>query len=469
MVDDDLFYTPATRLADLIRKRALSPVELTAAVLRRIEALQPTLNAFCVVLADAAMAAARDAERAVVAGDALGPLHGVPFTVKDLMATRGVRTAYGSRTMADNIPAEGAPFIDRLQAAGGILIGKTTTPEFGWKGLSDSPLTGDTRNPWNTGMTAGGSSSGAAAAAAAGIGPLHQGSDGAGSIRIPSAFCGVFGLKPTFGRVAMYPPRNNDNTSHVGPMTRTVSDAALMLQVMAGPSALDRTCLPATADDYPAVLAAGAAGLRIGYDRDMGGLPVDDAVARLVETAARRFESIGCTVEETTLDVTDTGDVIRGMWSAHAAGASGDKLAEWADRMDPGYVACIRAGHEVSFPAYHALRERKNQFYARARAVFERFDLLLTPALSVAAFPLGRLNPAHYPQHDWDWLGWASFLYPFNFTGHPAASVPAGFTDEGLPVGCQLVGRRFEEATVLRAAAAFEAAQPWAHARPTLT
>src|SRR5256885_540836 len=235
----------ATELAGLIRAKTVSPVELTRAVLARSERLTPTLNAVCTLTAEQALEAAREAEDAVMRGRALGPLHGIPFTIKDLAFTKGVRTMSGSCIFAERVPEVDAPFVRRLREAGGVMLGKTTTPEFGWKAIGDSPLTGISRNPWNPGMTTGGSSAGAGAAAAAGLGPLHQGSDGAGSIRIPSGFCGIYGLKPSYGRVPMWPISNNDYTSHVGPMTRTVADAALMLAVMAGPGAGGRPAPPA--------------------------------------------------------------------------------------------------------------------------------------------------------------------------------------------------------------------------------
>jgi len=227
----DLCYTPATKLIPLIRSKKLSPVELTRAVLERIEKLNPKLNAFCLVTAEAAMKAAREAEQAVMKRKKLGPIHGIPFSIKDLAFTKGVRTMGGSHIFASRVPDHDAPFVRRLKEAGGILIGKTTTPEFGWKALSGCPLTGDTHNPWNLAMNTGGSSSGAGAAAAAGLGPLHHGSDGAGSIRVPSSFCGIFGHKPSYGRVPQWPVSNNDYTTHNGPMTRTVGDAALMLSI----------------------------------------------------------------------------------------------------------------------------------------------------------------------------------------------------------------------------------------------
>ena len=466
MSAEGLAYTPATELATLIRTKALSPVELTRAVLERLERLNPTLNAFCTVTADTALAAARAAEQAVVKGGPLGPLHGLPFSIKDLALTKGVATKFGSHIFAHRIGETDAPYVRRLHEAGGIMLGKTTSPEFGWKALGDSPLTGITRNPWNTNMTTGGSSAGAGAAAAAGIGPLHQGSDGAGSIRIPSGFCGIVGVKATYGRVPLWPVSNNDYATHAGPMTRTVADAALMLGVMAGPDDADATCLEAPPADYVGQLDRGVKGLRIGFSPDLGGLRVDPEVAGLVAAAARAFEGLGATVEEVKPGFADTTDMIRLIWGAHYIGNYSQFLDEWRSRMDPGLVACMDEAKRWSAAEYVAMRGRKIAFWDSVRPLFERYDLLLTPTTSVAAFEVGRLNPAGWPQHAWDWFPWASFSYPFNFTGQPAATVPAGFTPAGLPVGLQIVGRRFADLTVLQAARAFETARPWADKKP---
>jgi aspartyl-tRNA(Asn)/glutamyl-tRNA(Gln) amidotransferase subunit A len=468
MTSSDLAFTPATELAALIRARKLSPVELTRVVLDRIERLNPIVNAFCTITPDVALAAAREAEQAVMRGELRGPLHGVPFSIKDLHYTKGIRTMSGSFVFEHRVPDVDPPVVRRLKEAGGVLLGKTSTPEFGWKGLGDCPVTGITRNPWNTGMTTGGSSAGAGAAAAAGLGPIHQGSDGAGSIRIPSGFCGIFGLKPSYGRVPMWPISNNDYASHMGPMTRTVADAALMLSIMAGPDDWDRTSLEAPPEDYVAKLDAGITGLRVAFSPDLGGITVDAEVAALVRDAVRAFDELGCVVEEVKPSFADSHDLIRCLWSAHEAGNYAQYLREWRDRMDPGLVACIEDGLQYSMVEYVEARGQKLAYWDTVRPLFEKFDLLLTPTLSVAAFPVGRLNPEHWPQHAWDWIGWASFSYPFNFTGQPAASVPAGFTPAGLPVGLQIVGRRFADLTVLQAAAAFEAARPWARRHPSL-
>ena len=462
----ELGFTPATELARLIRTKALSPVEATRAVLERIERVNPVVNAFCTLTADAALAAAREAERAVTSGAPLGPLHGVPYSIKDLNFTKGVPTMGGSFIFQHRVPDADAAFIPRLQKAGGIFLGKTTSPEFGWKALGDSPLTGITRNPWNTATTTGGSSAGAAAAVAAGLGPLHQGSDGAGSIRIPSSFCGIYGLKPSYGRIPMWPVSNNDYTSHNGPMTRTVGDAALMLSVMAGPDDRDRTSLEGALADYVGQLRRDLNGLRVAWSPDLGGLRVDPEVATVVRAAVRAFEELGCVVEEVKPGFADTHEMIRVMWSAHMAGNYAPHLPQWRAQMDPGLVACIEDGLRVSLVEYLQMRDRKMTFWDSVRPLFERYALLLTPSVSVTALEVGRLNPPDFPQHAWDWFPWASFSYPFNFTGQPAATVPAGFTAAGMPVGLQIVGRRFDDLTVLQASAAFETARPWARHRP---
>ena len=462
----DLAYTPATELVALIRAKKLSPVELTRAVLERIERLNPRLNAFVTVTAEAALAAARTAEQAVMKGGPLGAIHGLPFSVKDLALTQGVPTKFGSHIFADRVGEVDAPYVRRLHEAGGVMVGKTTSPEFGWKALGDSPLTGITRNPWNTNTTTGGSSAGAGAAAAAALGPLHQGSDGAGSIRIPSGFCGIVGIKASYGRVPLWPVSNNDYATHAGPMTRTVADAALMLSVMAGPDDVDGTCLEAPPADYVGHLDRGVKGLRIAFSPDLGSLRVDAEVATPVAAAARAFEALGATVEEVKPGFADTTDMIRLIWGAHYIGNYGQYLDQWRDRMDPGLVACMDEAKRWSAADYVAMRGRKINFWDSVRPLFERYDLLLTPTTSVAAFEVGRLNPAGWPQHAWDWFPWASFSYPFNFTGQPAATVPAGFTPGGLPVGLQIVGRRFADLTVLQAARAFETARPWAGRKP---
>ena len=468
MTNDDLCFTPAKELVRRIRARELSPVDILGAVLDRIERLEGKVNAFAHLDPEYAWARAKEAEQALVDGDELGVLHGVPVTVKDLFHVRGMPMEQGSRIQAGTVSDQSSPVTARLEAAGAVILGKTTTSEFGWSGVSRSPLTGITHNPWKYGFNAGASSAGAGAAAAAGFGPLHQGSDGAGSIRMPSHFSGVFGFKPTWGLIPHLPVRNNDQVSHVGPIARTVADAALFLAATAGPHPVDHTCLVADAPDFADGIAHDAADLRIAFSADLGHARVDRDVAALVSRAASVFETFGCRVEEVTPDWgADGPELARFFWAVHEAPLA-RHLDEWESRMDSGLVACIRAGSGHSAEAYLAERARKLAYVERIHRFMTNWDLLLTPAVSVAAFPAERLAPAHWPDHPWDWLSWSEFCHPFNMSGLPAASVPCGFTPDGLPAGLQIVGRRAADQTVLRAAASFERARPWAQHRPPL-
>ena len=443
-------------------------MELVRALLERIDSSNERVNAFAYLTEDLALDMARQAERDVMAGDALGPLHGVPVTIKDLHDLDGHPIEQGSLSQVGRTSAADSPVAGRLKAAGAVILGKTTTSEFGWCGVSRSPLTGITHNPWKHGFNAGASSAGAGAAAAAGFGPLHQGSDGAGSIRMPSHFCGVFGLKPTWGLVPHVPVRNNDQVSHTGPIARTVADAALFLNATAGPHPFDHTSILAPTKDYLADIEIDVTALKIAFSPDLGHARVDPEVVDLVETAVRAFESFGCRVEIVTPSWGPAGPELgRFFWAVHESPLA-VHLDEWEAQMDPGLVACIRAGCGHPAETYLAMRARKLAYVEQMHRFMADWDLLLTPSVSVAAFPADRLQPEHWPQHPWDWLSWAEFCYPFNLAGLPAASVPCGITSDGLPVGLQIVGRRAADSLVLRAAATFERAQPWAERRPTL-
>jgi aspartyl-tRNA(Asn)/glutamyl-tRNA(Gln) amidotransferase subunit A len=468
MDSETIGFMTAVELAELIRTRKISPVESMRALLDRIAALEPKVNAFAYLGADQAMDAAKRAESQLMSGARIGRLHGIPVTIKDLLFTKDMPTQRGSKIFAGDRPSEDTPIVPRLQDEGAIVIGKTTTSEFGWTGVSRSPLTGITSNPWKLGYNAGASSAGAGAASAAGYGPLHQGSDGAGSIRMPAHFCGVFGLKPSFGRVPYYPVGVGDLTSHIGPMTRSVADSALMLEVMAGPHDLDYTTLEAGPANYLGRLKEGVKGKRIAYSPDLGVARVDPEVADLVKAAAARFTELGAIVEQVPTPWAKVGpELIRFFWSAHLTRLA-RYLPKWQAEMDPGLVACIKDSENVSVARYQEMREHKMDYVANIHRWFRDWDFLLTPAVSVAAFPAEKLMPDHWPAHPWDWVMWAEFSYPFNMSWNPAASVPCGFTPGGLPVGLQIVGKRFDDLGVLQAAAAFEQVQPWAAKRPRL-
>src|SRR5580692_3248611 len=376
MDSETIGFMPATVWAEKIRTKQISPVEAMRALLDRITALDPKINAFVHLAADQAMDAARAAENAVMGGERIGRLHGVPVTIKDLCWTKDMPTQQGSFMYQGNQPTEDAPMVPRLKAEGAIILGKTTTSEFGWKGVSQSPLTGITHNPWKHGMNAGASSAGAGAASAAGFGPLHQGSDGAGSIRMPSHFCGVFGLKPSFGRVPYYPVGTGDLTSHMGPMTRTVADGALLLELMSGPHHLDFTTLEAWPAPYTARLGEGIKGKRIAYSPDLGVARVDPDVAALVKSAVARFTELGAHVEEVSIPWSKPGpDLIRFFWSAHVTSRK-PLLAKWERQMDPGLVACIREAENIRIDEYQAARERKMRYVADIHRWFENWDFL---------------------------------------------------------------------------------------------
>ena len=427
-------------------------------------AVDPILNAFCTPTPDAARQAARDAEAKVMAGEALGPLHGVPVSIKDLVFTRGVRTTRGSLIFADYVPTENSPPVDRLQRAGAIMLGKTNTPEMGWKGATDNRLFGPTRNPWDTSRTPGGSSGGSAAAVAAGMGPFSLGTDGAGSIRIPASFCGIVGLKPSFGRVPYWPASVADTLSHAGPMARTVADAALMLSVIAGPDERDRHSLPATGENFAAAAAEPIRSRRIAWSADLGYARLDPEVRALTEAAAKRFKSdLGCEVEEASPGFPDPLLAIERIFYTSIGSLLDEHWNEWRDLVDPGLAREVeRARSYTGFEVTQAHRQRALQWDTLQR-FFERYDALLTPTLPVTAFEIGLDRPP-----DVDDLSWLPFTYPFNLNGVPAISVPCGWTSHNLPVGLQIVGRRFADAEVLRLAAAFESVAPWAERRPSL-
>jgi aspartyl-tRNA(Asn)/glutamyl-tRNA(Gln) amidotransferase subunit A len=469
MSDNDVVWASALDLATRIRQKAISPVELMEVVLRRIETLNPRLNAFTVVAADQARAAARDAEVAVMKGEPLGPLHGVPVSIKDLVFTRGLRTTGGSRLFADLIPEQDAIPVARLKAAGAIVIGKTTTSELGHKAVTDSPLFGVTRNPWDLTRTPGGSSGGAAAAVAGGLGPLALGGDGGGSIRIPAAFCGLVGFKPSFGRVPEYPSFPGwENVGHLGPLTRTVRDAAAMLDVITGSDDRDPTSLPGEGGGYLEACARDVRGLHVAWSADLGYARVDPVVLALCENAAAEFENLGCHVEVVNPLWENLEEPFGTMLAAQLHATWGDQVAERAADVDPTLVKFLERGATVTTRQYLQARARMRDFWQEVLQFLQRFDLLLTPTVAVPPFAADAKPPREIDGERVSVLGWMPFTYPFNVTGQPAASVPAGWTAENLPVGVQIIGQRHADATVLAACAAYEAACPWSDRRPAL-
>ena len=457
--DNEIAYASAVELLELYRSKALSPVEATGLILDRLDALQPKINAFCVVDRDGAMKAARASERRWLRGEAAGPLDGVPVTIKDLILMRGFPTLRGSLIVErDQDWSEDAPATARLREAGATIIGKTTTPEFGWKALGDSPLTGITRNPWDLSRTPGGSSAGAAAACAAGIGPLHVGSDGAGSIRIPSAFTGIFGLKPSFGRVPAHPPSPMGLLSHIGPIARTVADAALMLTVLSGPDHRDPYALPPENKNYLDGLEGGVRGWRIAFSPTLGFARVDPEITAAVGAAARRFEALGAIVETVDGIFSSPREALFTLWAAGTAKLLRGFPAGRREAIDPGLAVTAKEGERIRAVDYLEADLVRTALGRQIAEFHKKYDLLLTPMMPIPALPVGQdLNDPATEQH---WIDWSPFSYPFNLTRQPAASIPCGVTRAGLPIGLQIVGPLYADDRVLRAARAFEQTQP---------
>ncbi|RKS06822.1 aspartyl-tRNA(Asn)/glutamyl-tRNA(Gln) amidotransferase subunit A [Nocardiopsis sp. Huas11] len=448
----------------------LSPVEALDAVLERVEQDNPALNAFCLVRPEEAREAAGASAERWRRGEPAGRLDGVPTAVKDIHLTKDWPTLRGSVTTAQKGPwPEDSPVVARLREAGAVLFGKTTTPELAWKGVTDSPLTGVTRNPWDLSTTPGGSSGGSSAAIAAGMGPLATGTDGGGSIRIPASFTGICGLKPTWGLVPHYPASPFGSLAHSGPMARTVGDTALMLEVITGPDPRDWAALPTPEPGLGDVRHRTDAeelvrGMRVAFSPTLNGIDVHPEVARAVAEAVAVFEELGARVEEVDPGLPESRDEFHVLWFSGAAKAT-EKLTERdRDLLDPGLREIIEEGLTYSAQDYLTAMALRMEMGARMGRFHTEYDLLLTPTMPITAFEAGLESPPELAGERW--TSWAGFSYPFNMTQQPAASVPCGFDGAGLPVGLQIVGPRHADARVLAACRALEIARPWADRRP---
>ena len=463
---DELALSSATELVRRYSAREVSPVEAVRAALDRVEAYDSAVNAFCLVDHDSALAAARESEDRWQRGEPLGLVDGVPTSIKDLLPTRGWPTRRGSRLVdPDQAWDEDAPATARLREHGAVLIGKTTTPEFGWKGVTDSLLCGPTGNPWNPTRTAGGSSGGSAAAVALGMGALSVGTDGGGSVRIPAGFSGIVGLKPTYGRVALYPPSPFGTLAHIGPMTRTVADAALLMDVIGRPDVRDWSAAEAPAGSYLDTLDEGLAGLRIAFSPRLGYVDVEPEVAALVVKAVGVLAELGAVVEEVDPGFDDPVEAYHTLWFSGAAKvvlAYGDGAV---DRIDPGLAEAVELGRRYSALDYLDATAVRMDLGVRMGRFHQEHDVLVTPTLPLPAFEADVEVPAGSDLSRW--TGWTPFSYPFNLTQQPAASVPCGLTRSGLPVGLHVVGPRHADALVLRACRAYEAATSWRWPDPT--
>ena len=474
MDDISLAFTPASKQRDMIAAKQVSPVELVELYLRRIDALNPQLNAYLTVVGDMALGWAKDAEAAVMRGDDLAPLHGVPISIKDLNATKGIRTTNGSLIFKDDVPDADDIVAERIRASGAIILGKTNTPEMGHKGSTENRLGPPCRNPWDTTRTPGGSSGGAAAGQVAGLSALSQGSDGGGSIRIPASYCGLYGIKGTQGRVPSITtaPGGWGQLGQNGPITSTVKDSALLLQALSGPDDRDPLCIRTQPPDFSANLGKGVMGLRIGWTPNFGSAPVDPEVRAACEAAALAFQDLGAHVEDANINIDyeeafDTMDTI--MFSDRAAN-NGVHLEENADLLDDTLRPLIEeamtwSARKLAF----ALRRFEWHRYNFAR-IFDKYDLLLSPVMATPAFTIGEppqvIDGQPVMSEFW---GFNPFNFLINMSGQTAASIPCGFTEGGLPIGLHMIGDKGQESLVLQASAAYEEAHPWAHLHPPVS
>jgi len=456
---DNFRFKSVSELLGAYRARSASPVEAVRAAYALIARIEPQINAFCVVADEReSLRLAAESEARWREQRPLGEMDGVPVTVKDAIIAKGWPTLRGSKTADPKQPGnEDAPAVARLREAGAIILGKTTTPEFGWKGVTDSPLSGITRNPWNLALTPGGSSGGSAAALAAGIGHAAIGTDAGGSVRIPASFCGLVAHKATAGRVPNYPPSAVGTLGHVGPITHTVEDAALMLNLMAEPDGRDWLCLPPADTDYRVALNRGVRGLRIAYSPTLGYARVERDVADLVAAAAKVFEALGAQIEEVVAPFEDPTDTFRVHFFAGIAHSTRLLTDAQLALLDQDLAKVLEKARKVTLTEYMTAIDKRAALGRATRAFHDKYDLLVTPTMAVAPFEAGRLTPDGKSD---DWTSWTPFTYPFNLTGQPAATVPCGFVRGNRPVGLQIVGGMYQDSLVLRAAQAFQCARP---------
>ncbi len=469
-MSQEICWMSAIEIAEAVRTKSLSPVEVVDALLAQVERLNPELNAIITRSDELAREQARAAEQSVMRGEELGLLHGVPIPVKDLEETKGIRTTFGSKLYESYVPDHDHIMVERLKRAGAIVLGKTNTPEFGLLPLTDNTLFGPTKNPWNLEHNAGGSSGGSAAAVASGMAPLATGSDGGGSIRIPSACCGLFGIKPHMGRAPnLHFPPGWESLSCVGPIARSVRDAARMLDVISGPSAIDRWSLPSTGECFEKACTGDARGLRLAWSPDLGHVPVEPCVRQACEDGVRRIEKLGCSVTEVSLQLEDLSWVLQSIVICETVTSMEAQRAEWEKVLFPPLRGFLELEEKLTYKDLQRAHWRREQLVRELAPLFEQYDALLTPQMPVVAPRNGTMGPDEINGQPIGPLGWVGFSFPFNLTGQPAASVPVGFGRANLPVALQLVGRRFGEATILRLASAYEAAYPWSDRRPPVT
>jgi len=473
MNKEEISYMSACKMAEKIKTQELTSLEITEVIIRRIEKINPIINAYCTTTFDLARDSAIKADKAVKSGkkrENLGLLHGIPTSIKDLENTKGIRTTMGCKIFENFIPQKDDIIVKRLKDAGAIILGKSNTPSLGYKGVTDNLIFGATKNPWNLEKTCGGSSGGAAAAVASGLGPLASGSDGGGSIRIPSSFCGVYGLKPNFGRVpheGMKVVGYLGTFVHKGPIVRYVEDAALMLDVIAGEDNLDRYSLPKPNYSYLEMLKELSNKVKIGYSFDLGFVEtLDPEVKKVVMRGIDTFEKLNWSIEESEIKLSRPANAHWIIWTTSFAYRLKPYLNQWKDKLDPQLAEIVKIGLNYSVDDIKWAEIRREVVYEEICRNFKKYDILITPTLACASFDLDLQFPNIIDGKKVGAGAWLPFTYPFNLSGHPAASIPCGWSSEGVPIGMQIIGKRLDELKVLQVSKAFEEISPWQDKKP---
>jgi len=470
MNKERICFMSAVEMAEKVATQEISSLEITETIIERIEKINPIINAYCTTTFDIARDMARKADIKVKNNENIGKINGIPISIKDLMFTKGIRTTMGSKLFEHLIPDVDAVDVARLKNAGGVILGKTNTPEFGYAGVTHNKIFGVTKNPWNLERTSGGSSGGAGAACASGISPLALGSDGGGSIRHPSCFCGIYGIKPSFGRVPIFPNEGilGYSISHHGPMTRFVEDAALMLDVIKGPHEGDQFSLPAENISYSEGIKDIPNKLKIAFSIDLGYAKVlDPDVERVVRDSIEKLEKeFGWDVEESKVKLRPPIMAFNTIYTAIYGYELGPKLTKWREEMDPDLIKLIEAGLSYPSTAFMKAISQRKEFYEKIYRFMKNYDFLITPTTAIPAFGLGMMFPSEINGIGVSPTGWQPFTFPFNLTGQPAATVPCGWSRDDLPIGIQIIGKRFDDLGVLKVSKAFQDIVPWQKKHP---
>jgi len=485
MKKEEICYMSACDILEKIKSQELSSQEITEIIIERIEKINPIINAYCTTTFDLARETAKNADEMIKGGETLGLLQGLPVSIKDETETKGIRTTFGSKMFENNVPRNDEALVRRLRDAGVVILGKTNTPAFGYKGETDNLIFGATKNPWNLERTSGGSSGGAASAVASGLGSIGIGSDGGGSIRLPSSFCGIYGLKSTFGRI----PHNTmekigylGTFVHKGPLVRYVKDAALVLDIIAGQDDSDRYSVPKPNYSYLENLNEKPNKLKIGYSLDLGfAEAIDPEVENSVMNGIKKFEEFGWSIEKSNIRLRNPESLFLTIWCSGLGYSVGPFLKQWQDKMEPDFVEIVNLGLSYTAKDLVIAEVQREMIYANICRALRKIDILITPTLACPAFELGKSIPSELNTSmpfenrktnviiegkNMSLTGWLAFTYPFNLSGHPAASIPCGWSKDGLPIGMQIVGKRFDELTVLQVSQAFEDIAPWQDKKP---